>query len=86
MAMLSREGPDLPRPYADPVEGRLRELRVGFAGVQFRVLYAFLASGHIVLLHAVMKKSRALRRNDIETAAGRLREFEDRIARGEVRL
>ena len=29
---LENEGPNLPRPYADIVRGKIRELRVGFGG------------------------------------------------------
>ena len=34
-------GPDFPRPYADIVRGKIRELRVIFASNQYRFLYFF---------------------------------------------
>ena len=41
---LETMGPDLPRPYADVVRGKIRELRVVFASNQLRGLY-FLTAG-----------------------------------------
>lgn len=36
--LLEREGPDLPRPYADMIRGKIRELRVSFGGLHHRFL------------------------------------------------
>lgn len=38
---LEQEGPDLPRPYADVVAGKVRELRVMFGSGHYRFLYFF---------------------------------------------
>lgn len=35
---LEEYGPDLPRPYADIVRDKIRELRVIFASTQYRLL------------------------------------------------
>ena len=40
--LLKREGPGLPRPYADVVRGKIRELRVSFGGAHHRLLYFFI--------------------------------------------
>lgn len=39
LALLEQEGPQLPRPYADVVHGKIRELRVGFGGLRYRFFY-----------------------------------------------
>lgn len=41
LELLEREGPRLPRPYADVVRGKIRELRVSFGGLHHRFLYFF---------------------------------------------
>ena len=41
LELLAKYGPDLPRPYADIVEGKIRELRLIFGGNQYRLLYFF---------------------------------------------
>lgn len=86
LQMLQCEGPRLPRPYADHVRGKTRELRVGYSGVEVRILYAFLGTGEALLLHAFTKKRDAIRQVDIDTADQRLVEFERRVTRGEIKL
>ncbi len=39
---LEEEGPNLPRPYADIVRGKIRELRLVFSPNYYRFLYFFL--------------------------------------------
>ncbi|MDP2866377.1 MAG: type II toxin-antitoxin system RelE/ParE family toxin [Elusimicrobiota bacterium] len=41
IAMLKKYGPDLKRPYADLLDGPIRELRVQFARDEVRLLYFF---------------------------------------------
>lgn len=71
IALLEEKGPDLHRPYADVVRGKIRELRVNALGVQVRILYAF-AGEEIVLLHGIKKKKSAIPPRDIDTADARL--------------
>ena len=33
LELLEQEGPNLPRPYADVIRGKIRELRVSFGGL-----------------------------------------------------
>ena len=39
--MLEMMGPDLPRPYADVITGKIRELRMVLSSHQYRCLYFF---------------------------------------------
>lgn len=68
---LSREGPNLRRPQADHVRGKIWELRVSFGGNQYRILYAFAPRQRIVLLHAFAKKTQQIPAGEIELATKR---------------
>lgn len=52
---LQREGPYLPRPYADLLEDGIHELRIKLKGKQVRILYFFYYKDYIVLTHAFIK-------------------------------
>ncbi len=69
--ILEEKGPDLHRPYADVVRGKIRELRIRTLGVQVRILFAF-AGKEIVLLHGIKKKEPAIPPREIDTADARL--------------
>lgn len=53
---LEQEGPNLPRPYADILKGKIRELRVGFGSNEYRFLYFFFAK-RIIITHGFLKKT-----------------------------
>ena len=57
LSLLEEEGPDLKRPYADAVRGKIRELRIHYSSNQYRVLYFFRVHDQIVLLHAFSKNA-----------------------------
>lgn len=83
LELLAQEGPELRRPYADVVDGPMRELRVGFARLEHRVFYYFVKSENVVLLHAFTKKTRQLPVREIETARERMKDLDRRLAAGE---
>ena len=56
LEMLEDRGPDLPRPYADAITGKIRELRMVFAGQHYRCLY-FFDQKRIVVTHGFIKKT-----------------------------
>ena len=60
-------GPDLPRPYADILEGPIRELRVSFGRLSIRLLY-FIAERSIIITHGFLKKTRRVDPGEIERA------------------
>ncbi len=39
ISLLTEVGPDLKRPYADHVRGKIRELRIHYSSNQYRILY-----------------------------------------------
>jgi phage-related protein len=83
---LAREGPRLHRPHAAHLRGKLWELRVSWARMEYRILYFFLKGENIVLVHGFVKKTQAVPERELETAERRMKDFEDRIRTGEVSL
>ena len=77
LEMLEREGPDLPRPYADIIKGKIRELRIGFGTNEYRFLY-FFCGKRIIITHGFIKKTDKVPVEDIEMA--------DRIMKDFIRL
>ena len=82
---LEQEGPNLPRPYADTVRGKIRELRVIFASGHYRFLYFFYHK-YIVITHGFIKKTDKIPENEIDRAHRVMRDFEERARRGEIEL
>jgi len=72
--MLADQGPNLPRPYADIVDGKIREIRPR----QARVLYFFHHRTNIILVHGFLKKSQKVKQADIETANKRMKDWIER--------
>ena len=72
LSLLEEQGPNLKRPYADHVRGKMRELRVLYSGTQYRILYFFHAGSRIILVHAFAKKTQQLRESDIALAERRM--------------
>ena len=74
IGLLEEHGPQLKRPYADKLEGKIYEIRPK----QARVLYFFFHGRQIVLLHGFIKKTWEVPKSEIRTATNRM---EDWIAR-----
>jgi len=66
LSLLEEQGPNLMRPYADVVRGKIRELRIRYGSNQFRVLYFFHIRDQIILVHAFTKETQQLKEKDIE--------------------
>jgi hypothetical protein len=77
MLYLQRQGPDLPRPYADVLRGKIRELRVGYGCLQLRFLY-FFDGKSIVLVSGFLKKTSAVPEEEIIRAERRMAEWLNR--------
>jgi hypothetical protein len=60
LALLEEKGPALPRPYADVLDGPIRELRVGYGHMAIRLLYFFHGNRIIVVAYGFLKKTRAV--------------------------
>jgi phage-related protein len=82
LSLLEEEGPNLKRPYADIVRGKIRELRIHYGSSQYRILYFFQMRDQIVLVHAFSKKRQQLRERDIELAERRMQDWIQRYPAG----
>lgn len=82
LSLLEEQGPNLKRPYADIVRGKIRELRVHYGSNQFRILYFFQVFDQIVLVHALSKKTPQLKNRDIELAEKRMEDWMRRFPTG----
>ncbi|MBI4375897.1 MAG: type II toxin-antitoxin system RelE/ParE family toxin [Elusimicrobia bacterium] len=74
LSHLERYGPDLPRPYADTLRDKIRELRIPYGKLQWRLLY-FFDGKRVVLTQGVLKKTQAVPDEEIERALGRMRDW-----------
>ncbi len=81
---LEEHGPNLVRPYADIVRGKIRELRIKFSHNNVRILYFFFVEHEIILLHGFLKKTQILDVNHIETAERRMVDWITRFTREEA--
>ena len=83
--LLRREGPKLPRPYADVVRGKIRELRVSFGGTHHRLLY-FFHGKRIIVTHGFVKKTAAVPDEELTRAQRWMDDFMARVERGGIEL
>ncbi len=74
LELLEREGPNLPRPYADIIRGKIRELRVIFGGQHYRFLY-FFHGKKIVVTNGFTKKTSAVPEEEIVRALRAMADF-----------
>lgn len=56
LLLLKVKGPDLHRPHSDVLRGKIRELRCGFARLEYRFLY-FFHDKKVILTHGFLKKT-----------------------------
>lgn len=74
---LQMQGPNLPRPYADIVRGKIRELRIVFGSQQYRLLY-FFTGKQIIMTHGFIKKTSAVPLQELERAERMMAEWQSR--------
>ena len=82
LSLLEGQGPNLKRPYADIVRGKMRELRIHYSSSRFRILYFFQMFDQIVLVHALSKKTQQLKKQDIDLAEKRMGDWMRRFPTG----
>jgi phage-related protein len=82
LSLLEEQGPNLKRPYADIVRGKIRELRIQYSSNQFRIFYFFQMFDQIVLVHALSKKTQQLKKQDIDLAERRMEDWMRRFPAG----
>ncbi len=83
---LEERWQELRRPYVDTLQEGLYELRVIFSGNQVRVIYAYMFHDYIVLLHAIIKKTKEVPREDILKAINRMHDFQMRYKENKIKL
>lgn len=72
--LLEEKGPVLPRPYADAVQGKIRELVVDIQHHGYRFLH-FYAGKTIVMTHGFLKKTPRTPPAEIERAERYMRDW-----------
>ncbi len=82
---LEEEGPNLPRPFADVVKGKIREIRIIFGSNYYRFLYFFFGK-KIILTHGFLKKTDRIPAGEIERAERIMQDFLQRYQGGEIKL
>ena len=65
--LLEEKGPNLPRPYADTLRGKIRELVVDIQHHGYRFLY-FFTGKTIIMTHGFLKKTQKTPPSEIEKA------------------
>ncbi len=78
---LEQHGPNLPRPYADIIIGKIRELRIVFGSNHYRLLYFFFGK-IIVLTHGFIKKTDKVPTQEIQRAENYMTDFFNRYQGG----
>ncbi len=74
MVKLEEEGPNLPRPFADIVKGKIRELRVRFGPGYYRFLYFFLGK-KIIITHGFVKKTDKIPPGEIDRSERMMQDY-----------
>ncbi|MCG8429849.1 MAG: type II toxin-antitoxin system RelE/ParE family toxin [Candidatus Omnitrophica bacterium] len=82
---LETEGPNLPRPYADVLRNKIRELRTVFSPNHYRLLYFFLGK-YIIITHGFIKKTDKIPEGEIIKAEELMKDFLKRHKEGEIKL
>lgn len=72
---LRQEGHALRRPEADFLRDKIYELRIGFQGVNYRMLYFFHGNIAAVISHGIVKEDKVPPK-EIERAIERMKRFE----------
>jgi phage-related protein len=83
---LAEQGPELRRPHAAHVRGKLWELRISRARNEYRLLYFFMEEQIVVVTHGFVKKTQDLPTREIDTAGRRMSDYVTRIRREELEL
>ena len=74
MQLLQEKGPMLPRPYADGLRDKIRELRVSHGTFEHRFLY-FFDDKKIIVTHGFLKKTNKVDNSEINLAIRYMNEW-----------
>ena len=75
LELLEENGPNLPRPYADILRDKIRELRISHGALEIRLLYFFWRDKIIVVTSGLLKKTRNVPESEIEKAITYMNDF-----------
>jgi phage-related protein len=73
--LLSEHGTKLPSNYIEKVRGSIWALRPEFGGNEYRFFLFRMGGNDIIIVHAILKNTRRLLPNDINTAEKRMNEW-----------
>ena len=79
-------GPNLKRPFADIVKGKIRELRIPFGSNSYRIFYFFFIEKKIVLTHGITKKTNKISLRELQRAENYMNDFIKRYNEGGIEL
>jgi hypothetical protein len=83
--ILSENGPNLPRPYADLLIDGIHELRIKLSGNQIRILYFFCYKEFIILTNSFVKTTDKVPIKEINKSKKIRDEFINRFSEEQLR-
>ena len=83
--ILSENGPNLPRPYADLLIDGIHELRIKLSGNQIRILYFFCYKEFIILTNSFVKTTDKVPGKEINKSKKIRDEFTNRFSEEQLR-
>ena len=79
--LLKQYGVQLTMPHARHLSGKIWELRTAVGRQDYRILYAAIVGQQFLLLHGFSKKTPKTPPSELEIAARRLSDYQDRTER-----
>ena len=75
LRLVQEEGPEIGRPYTEPVTREIGAVRVRIGRVRWRIFFFCRVGKRLVLVHMLAKKTEAIPRHDIELSERRRKEW-----------
>jgi phage-related protein len=75
LELLEEQGSNLPRPYADMLRDKIRELRISHGKLEIRLLYFFWKDKIIVVTNGFFKKDKQTDNSEINKAINYMNDF-----------
>jgi phage-related protein len=83
--LLSAYGQNLAPPHVHHLDDGIYEFKVSFANLEYRFLF-FRIKADLIFVHAFLKKTNKVEKQDIELARERRKDFLNRLERGLIKL
>ena len=81
LQLVQEEGPEVGRPFTEPITGAVSAIRVRVGRTRWRIFFFAHLGEELVLLHIFVKKTRAMPRREIEIAERRRTDWLSREVR-----